>query len=579
VTTRVSRGLEGVTYGHATPASGVKILHRSPLLVLVLALTTCVVGITWGLPSPASEETLAPWELDAVAPIMPLTEAYYLFTRAGSDWLTYPLFHFIVLSLAYAPYMGVQYLTGGLVNPAATYPYGMTDIVAMTQALTLIARGVSLVMALGTVWLVWRTAQCLFNTTAATWAAVLIALLAPFTYYAKTSNLDVPYLFWTWGALYAYVRALQTNRLTYYAALGVTTALAVATKDQAYGFFVLPPLAVIYGVARHKSGARVTAGALLQALVSREIVTAALATVVTFALANNLLFGWPGFRRHVDYILTGGSQLWRMFPTTLWGEWMLARLSSRLLLESLGWGSLLLAAGGIVWTAVRGRYLALSVLLFPASYCAFFLGVVGYAYPRFLIGPAMVLLLFAGAAIERLTQVRGALRPLAWLLIVVSVGYQSLLTANLTLTLVADSRVAAENWIRQHVPRGATIESPIVREALLPHLSREYKVTLHGHGDRTPNVDELTPAALKARAPDYLLLVSLGMSSDHDSWQDPRLVGYRDALMSARLGYHVVATFDTPHFVPFRQLTGTRPDVVVLARDGVEPTHEGGARE
>lgn len=544
-------------------------MRRPLLLVLLLTLLTCAPGIWWGLPVPVNEETNAPWELDGVAPIAPLTEAYYRFTREGNAWLTYPLFHFVVLTAAYTPYVGVQYALGHL-HPASTFPYGMSDIVGMSQTLTLIARSVSLVMALLTVWLVWKTAKELFGARVAVWAGVLVALLAPFTYYAKTSNLDVPYLCWTWAAIYAYVRALRTNERKYHLILGVTAALAIATKDQAYGFFLLPPIAVVYAVAWHRTGGRVTAGALLQALVSREILTAAAATIVTFVLANNLILGWHGFMRHVQYILAGGSQPWRMFERNAWGEVLLARLSFVLLGQSIGWGSVVLAMLGLVWTATgpKRNAIALSLLLFVVSYAIFFLGVVLYAYPRFMLGPASILLLFTAVALDRLTQMRApAMRAVAVLAVILSVGWQAVLTANMTVSLVADSRVAAERWIRQHVPRGATLESPIVREALLPHLSGDYKISLKGSGDFDPAYDELTGEALQARRPDYLLLVSLGMSADHDTWSDPRLVAYRDALLAGQYGYKVVAEFDTPHVVPYRQLTGTRPRVVILARD------------
>ena len=551
-------------------------MRRPALFLLMLTLLTCVPGIWWGLPVAVKEDVLAPWELDSVAPLLPLTEAYYKFTRTGNDWVRYPLFHYMVLSAAYAPYIGTQYLLGNL-HPTTTYPYGMADVVAMCRHLTLICRVVSLAMALATIWLAWKTAYAMFdNERVAIWAGVLIAILAPFTFYAKMSNFDVPYMFWAFAALYAYVRLLQTQQLKYYVILGVTTALTIGTKDQAYGFFVLPPLAIVYGLARHRAGGRPTARDLGAALVSREILSGVAAFAIAFTIANNLLFAWDGFVRHVRVGAEGGGdQPWRMYPTTPWGEMMLAGWLTRLTFEMLGAGSMVLILLGIIWTLRRGQMIALSVVLFPVSYLIFFLGIVGFSYPRFMMAPVMIFLLFAAAAIDRLLQVRGTWRIPTAALVVVSLGWQALLTADLNYGLIMDSRNAAEAWFQQHAPRGATIESPIVRENLLPHLSGDYKVTLHGAGEVTPDASALTGEALRARGSDYILLVSLGMSADHDTWTDPTLVAYRDALLSGRFGYRVVATFDTPHLTPYRMLTGTIPQVTILARDGLHAPQPG----
>ena len=70
-----------------------------------------------------------------------------------------------------------------------------------------------------------------------------------FAYYAHTSNLDVPYLFWGCLAVLSLVRAVarrEPRRLRAFAALA---ALAVGTKDQAYAMFLLGAPAAVLAAA------------------------------------------------------------------------------------------------------------------------------------------------------------------------------------------------------------------------------------------------------------------------------------------------------------------------------------------
>ena len=58
--------------------------------------------------------------------------------------------------------------------------------------------------------------------------------------------------------------------------------------------------------------------------------------VVIFALVHNFAFNWRGFVAHVDIILGGASQGYRMFPRTLAGEWDLLALTLRIVQRALG---------------------------------------------------------------------------------------------------------------------------------------------------------------------------------------------------------------------------------------------------
>ena len=103
--------------------------HRiAIIMVFIVALTAFGTGIRWGLPHAVGPETVQPWALDIIAPIAPLNEAYHGFTRAGNEFVAYPLFHYMVLGAAYAPYIGVQFLIGNFAEPSSSFPYGLQDM-------------------------------------------------------------------------------------------------------------------------------------------------------------------------------------------------------------------------------------------------------------------------------------------------------------------------------------------------------------------------------------------------------------------------------------------------------------------
>ena len=96
-------------------------------------------------------------------------------------------------------------------------------------------------MALGIVWLAHRIALEQFGASAAALAAWLTLAILPLTYYAKTVNLDVPYVFWLTLSLLFFARLFNARpKPADFFLFTLFAVVAVCTKDQAYGFYVLP---------------------------------------------------------------------------------------------------------------------------------------------------------------------------------------------------------------------------------------------------------------------------------------------------------------------------------------------------
>lgn len=122
--------------------------------------------------------------------------------------------------------------------------------VAGRTLLYYLGRAISLAMGAGTVLTIYRLGAQLFDQRAALFAGLVAAFTAPFVYYAKTANLDVPLTFWVLLSLYFFVRHLETEEDFYLALFTATGVLAMCTKDQAYAFYVLP--AALYLVSRYR---------------------------------------------------------------------------------------------------------------------------------------------------------------------------------------------------------------------------------------------------------------------------------------------------------------------------------------
>jgi hypothetical protein len=549
--------------------------HRYLIAILAIATVLYTMAFTWAVPRVYSPETTSPWAVDTVAPVPPLTEAYHRFTRRGTDPVVYPLFHHMVLAGAYAPYVGYQYLTGNLQNPTSEFPYGVSRPVEFFRDLTLVANTVSLLMAFGIVVSVFAITRTLFSSRAALWSAALAAFLPPMAYYAKTSNLDIPYLFWTLLAVWQYLRCHRRQNLGDYATLGVLAALAVATKDQAYGFFLPIPLLLAWTLACHAGNGIVSPQGFVRALVRPPMLVAGVAATLTFALANNLVFGgWDGFLRHLDFARTFFHEhLLAADPERLGyrAQFRLAGDSLLLLLQMFGYASLALCVGGAALAWRQRHWLSLSLLLMSVTYYATVPALAGVSVSRYLLGPALLLTPFGGAFVDYLVSHRRVVARTALATAFLCITWQIALSLHLNMTLLLDSRYRMEQWVRANIPRGSAIESQ-VQLRYLPAISDQYTINVVGNSYDVITYDvipsQLTPGALATRNPAYILvMLGLGVTGDPAQVTHPTARDYFDALLCERLGYLVLARFTTPTLLPYRQVTaGTLPTSILLAR-------------
>lgn len=434
---------------------------RDPVLLLLLAASLALNawGIDWGLPSPHG------WALDEVLPASVLDGMRRRFSDGWHE--KYPPLHYYVLAAAYAPVLAAQGLGAGRPVPAGAY-----------NQLFLIGRAVSLLMGAATVLFVYLCGRELFDRRASLLSASLVALMVPFVFYAKLANLDVPYVFWWMVSLLFLLRCLKRHHRRDYLLFAMTAVLAVCTKDQAYGLYVLTvPLLLVARWRGHRGG------------FGRDVLlTAGLAALLFLAL-HNVVWNADGFRAHFALITGQASRDFQEFTSDWRGHLALLARTASDVGFTLGAPALVACLAGLV---AAGREPRLLALLVPGlSYYLFFVAVVRYSYDRFTI-PLGILLAFFGGRF--LAQARGIARAAVAALFVY--GLARALSVGLLMT--NDSRYVAEAWLRQH----AGTESLVGAVGPPEHLPRLDGLRWRTVGPRAERLEKIRPDYLVINA-DY----------------------------------------------------------------------------
>ncbi len=497
-------------------------------------------GLGWGL---AGDYSWAPDEL------LPSAVRAGLEQRFSGGWHEkYGPFHYAVLAAAYEPVLLAR--RAGLLH---------ADGAELDRALALAGRLVSLLMATGTVWLVARVGRELGDAWAGILAAALLAFGATFVYYAKTANLDEPYLFWFALSLLFYVRLLDRHRMRDYVLFAATAAAAVATKDQAYGLYVLTVPAVASALHAHRrtEGDR----RILATLTDPRLVIAAGVGFVVLVVLDNVVFNPEGFAAHLQVIAGPASHPFRMFTNDLAGHLALMRQTVRHLAFAMGLPALLVGGAGVAAALARPRANARWLLLLvpPVSYVATFLHVVLYGYDRFVLPLSLVLGLFGGAFLARGLRSAPPLRAAGAVLAVAVLAYSLLYAASVDRLLTHDSRYAVERWMARNIPPGAMVAAI----GPLGYLPRLDGLRWRPLGPSVARVVQVHP--------DYVLV-----NADYAARADPG-TGERelyDALFAGRLGYRLALRERTPpgwSLIDPAALGRDEPDRIFSNLDKVNP--------
>lgn len=407
--------------------------------LLLVALPLFATGIWWGMPH---------WIGWAGDEMHPNSWSQAISFKAFNGWHTrYPPLHFAVLQGLSAPLR--------LAMSAA----GVPDV---QRVVTLIyfGRFVSLVLALATVVLVYCVGREVYDRRSALFAAAILCCVAPYVYYAKMGNLDVPYIFWFALSLLFYVHILKHHRLRDYVLFALMAAATVCTKDQAYGLYGLAPLPILWSLARREHGDRGVVAGIGRSLIDRRFLAAAGTAVVGFAVFQ-MLWNWNRFALHVKLLLGPMSDNYQDYENTPEGHEALLTLFLRQIAFCLNPALTVVCVAGIAWTLWRlwkkrdgdEPFLLLSLVFLIVSYYATFLSLILFSYDRYILPIALLLAFPGGRLLGALAAPSGgmgrfvALRRIA---VAALFGYSLLYAASVDARLLADSRYEVEAYVREH---------------------------------------------------------------------------------------------------------------------------------
>lgn len=548
-------------------------------IILLLSLTLNSVGLAWGLPNGTTA-----WSIDgynALAPLQRVKQAWWD-EAWNSGWFhyKYPLGHAVTVSIVQLPYMAWLRTTGQFQSPSSTYPYGFQDPERALTVLMLLMRGVSVLMAVGSVALLYVIASMLFGSTAGLAASLLLTGCYPFVYAAHMSNLDAAVLFWSALAVAAALISADRSSVRWAAIAGLAAGMGLFTKEPSIGVVIALPL--VWLLRRQGKGTE-----------RREMIVYAAAAGVGFLVVavviGNLWWNPSGFVNRWRYLMgILPEELMKKYtpyrfptyvpwPTSLSGEieW-LARAASRVV-RALTWPVALLCLAGAVWTLwSRPRQAAIPLLL-AASFYVFSLRSAALMPVRYTMPLLYFLFILggvaAGALINKSRRLQHPLaRRAALALLVCALGLALLPGIEIDRLLVQDPRYAAEAWLRAHAPSDTRLE--IYQElTYLPRFGSDVRVTQVPMAERTVEL-------FQQRRPDFIVLSSAG-AGQATTWRDPdwqpgkpfRVVfapakDFYDRLLSKELGYHPVAQFHTPTKWIKPRIASLNPKITIYAREG-----------
>ena len=490
-------------------------LSSTERLVLLGVALLHVVGIGWGLP--ASDG----WDVDGVSPRDFLPGVLKAFTPG--DYFTYPPLHLLLLTVLTLPVTVVALARAPSLSQHDVIQAFIHVPVMTTFAF--VARVVSLLMSLGIVLAVGRMAGAIFGPRARPWAMAIAGVEVGGTYYAHTSNLDIPALFWASYALLTLLLAVQADEPRKLRRVAVLAACAIATKDQAYAIFALafPCVLVLWALARHRSGG-------LRELVRETLIMAALGVLLVLVI-DGAVVNPTGFLARVQFLTGPASQDFAQYSRDWPGRIAAFKDAVAFLPKhyplALAPVFLLGMALAISRTPGRGleRIAALVPLLAILSFTLTFNCVARRVEERFMLPQMQLLAVYGGGAIAvvldavsaRGTFARSVERVLTLLVRLAAIGciLSGLrLSAIVIATMMGDARYDTEAYLQAHVHPGDVIEV-YGNNTYLPRFPEGAHVQRVGSDPVTgrnpmPELEEKQDqlGAVAARAPRWIVISS-----------------------------------------------------------------------
>lgn len=513
-------------------------------LLIAITLSLYLTGVRWGLPNDA------PWNTDSIAGIKTVRMIPSLFRswcmrdekgnpyqdREGKPVIErYPRAQFLITGTLYKPFLESWKKNPVQVKHPRTGQTVNTDLNReRISHLILVSRIVTLLMAVGAVLGVFATVRLLTRDSLAGFLAALVLAFSPvYTYLAHLGNLDVPVTFWfIWSAFWT-VKALQTGSYRYFILLGLFAGIVVTTKDPSAGhlgglaLFVIVAMAVAQFRKERlvlKMFTVFANGRLWLTLACFLFVFALMNSVWDFEAFQARMVHWLSVKK--DYVSSMGSQ-WRLFTNAVFcireccGLWMFGLIGLSLLY--------------CIW-----RY-PLMALWAVAPFIIFHLAVTmgaAQVQPRYHLPSLACLAIVVGLAGRDLLKLKALPIALRCLPLVVIIGLEAIFAVAVSAEMTAESRIRAENWIRENLDKQKDTITFISPPSYMPRSLHEgYRVKY------THNVKMTTADSIRHQ-PQYLALSAKWFRDPLHFDQE-----FRKKLLKEKMDYRKIIEFG-PRFLP-----------------------------
>lgn len=369
-------------------------------------------------------------------------------------WFNQPsLYTYLVTIL-----IGGYYLFGRLIGNFQTVddlfrpPYHFDGFIDLPNEF-LIARLLTIIFGIATIWLVYYTARRWMGNIGAIVAALFLAVSIFHVSSSRFIATDVPVAFFAVLTLYAAGQIAEGGGLRDYLLAGIALGLAIGTKYSAY--VLVLPIILAHLLAWRRGTTKLLSTSLLWLTLSTgftAFITTPFALFDSSSFIEDVIYEWRHHKILGHIGAEGDSAQW---------------LSLELISRSDRW---------LTITAIFGFGLGLfrknwKILLVFSFTIAYFISMAtnSVRFERFLVPLIPALALAAGYFIGELyEQYSGKNRQLIITAVVVLILIEPAISVMRSGQILSnpDTRTIARNWIKENIPTG----SRIAREAFAPNL-------------------------------------------------------------------------------------------------------------
>ena len=483
-------------------------------LVLFVALAVRLWGLNFGLPYA--------YHID---------EPRYIFSAVGMwqdgtlnpGWFNQPTLYTYLIAVVLGVYYGFGRLLGAFVSTADLFrpPYHFDGFIPFPEEF-LLARLLTVVLALATVWVVYRLGQQWLGQKGAVGAAAFLALSIFHVTSSHFIATDVPVGLFIMLTLFFCIRLTETGQTRDYVWVGLFAGLAVGTKYSAYVLVV--PAALAHLLAWRRGHVQLLNPALLWMGV---VAVLALFLTTPYAVLDNgqfmadLRYEWEHHKVLGHVGSEGGSGLWLLGQLlTRSDRWLtlLAGVGMGLALWRRHWPSLVVASFTIVYFATMATNLV--------------------RFERFLVPMIPALAVSAGYSVALLSNWLAGKRPYLWPLIMFPLLLEPMIGVMQFDSLLAqtEARTLARNWIIENIPP----QSKLATERYAPNLDEADYQLRH-----LTSLNEHPAAWYRGQGFDYLIFAEAQYGI---VWREPEQ--YADLIAAYETlwaNFELVAQFEGPY--------------------------------